>query len=232
MKNILLFIMIISTILHAQDIEKMLVEADKSWLGVKDFTASFHKKELVKDQLIEANNIQMKMVKPLKVYMKWTEGDDEGQEIIFNEAKYGKKLQAHGGGWLNVINVSLYPEGAQAMKKSRHSIYDSGIGHILGLVKKNYELSKKLGKGSITFIKEELFDGKKSYLFQADLPDGFGFYAKKILVNLDFQTKLPIKITVYGFKNEFLEYYAFTKLKLNAGLTENDFDMENSSYKF
>jgi len=232
MRRITLLLITLSSLLYSQDIEKLLAEADKSWVGVKDFTAFFSKKELLNGRIYEEKNVLLKQAKPLKVYMKWTQGDDEGQEIIYHPEKYGKKLQAHGGGWLNVVNVSLDPEGSQAMKKSRHAVYDSGIGHIHELIKKNYQLTKTTGKGKIAFVKEEMFDNKKTYLFQADLPENLGFYAKKILVNLDAATKLPLRITVYGFKNEFLEYYAFTNLKLNPGLTDKDFDMDHRDYKF
>lgn len=232
MAKLITLVLLVFFSLQAQDVASILAEADKSWQGIKDFTASFYTKELVNGKILEQKNTILKFRKPLNVYMKWTEGDDEGQETIFFPEKYGHKLQAHGGGWLNVINVSLDPKGAQATKKARHTIYDSGIGHIVELVKHNYALIQKTGKGSIVYEKKEMFDGKNTLLFRAELPEGYGFYAKKIIVNFEEKTKLPVKITVYGFKNEFLESYAYSNLKFNTGLTDKDFDMDNPAYKF
>ena len=232
MKKYLLSILIQICFLQAQEFDTMLDEANRKWAGVEDFTAFFHKKELVNGKIIEENNIFLKWAKPLKIYMNWTTGDNTGQEIIYHPEKYGKSIETHRGSWQNMINLSLDPEGSHAMKKSRHPIFDYGIGRILDLVKQNYQLTKKIGKGSFKFVKEEQFDNKKTYLFLADLPEDQGFYCKKILINLDKQTKLPLKITAYGFKNEFLEYYAFTNLKLNTSLSDMDFDMDNSKYKY
>ncbi len=232
MSKIVILIFFAVLTLSAQDVAKILADADKSWQGIKDFTSSFYSKESVRGEIIEQKNILLKFRKPLNVYMKWTEGDDEGQETIYFPEKYGKKLQAHGGGWLNVVNVSLDPAGSQATKKGRHTIYDAGIGHILDLVRQNYALTQKTGKGIIVFEKNEIFDGRNTLLFKAELPDGYGFYGKKIVINFDEKTKLPVKITVYGFKNEFLESYAYTNIKYNTGLTDRDFDMDNPAYKY
>jgi outer membrane lipoprotein-sorting protein len=75
-------------------------------------------------------------------------------------------------------------------------------------------------------------DGEKIMLFKAIFPEGKGYYAQRLMISIDAKTYLPIKTEVYGWKDEFLEMYHYSRMKINVGLTDKDFDINNTAYKF
>jgi hypothetical protein len=58
------------------------------------------------------------------------------------------------------------------------------------------------------------------------------YYASKIEVCLDDATGLPISSKSWDHKGNLYEEYIYHKFKVNVGLTDLDFDPENSSYNF
>ena len=51
-------------------------------------------------------------------------------------------------------------------------------------------------------------------------------------MNLDCELKVPIKIQIFDWDDRLVESYGYENLKLDAGLTDSDFDPNNSDYKF
>ena len=62
--------------------------------------------------------------------------------------------------------------------------------------------------------------------------EGRDYYGHIIYINIDKEAHLPIKIKVLGWREELLEEYYYENLKVNVGLTEEDFDVRNKKYKF
>jgi hypothetical protein len=58
------------------------------------------------------------------------------------------------------------------------------------------------------------------------------YYASKWEVCVDDATGLPISIKSWDHKGEVFEIYVYSKLKVNVGLTDLDFDPKNSEYGF
>jgi len=213
-------------------IDTILTKTIASYKQLKDYTCILNKRELVKGSIKEQKNIVVKFKKPLCIYLKWTEGSDKGNEAIYVLGKYKNELQVHMGGFLNVYNFSLDPKGSTAMKNNRHDITEAYIGQIIDLIKNNYDLYKKSHEGSITYEGIQELDGGKIMLFKAIFPKGKGYYAQRMMISIDAKSYLPIKTEIYGWKNEFLEMYYYSKIKINVGLTDKDFDINNPEYKF
>lgn len=238
MKRIFLSLLVLGllcTKLMAEEkisIDTILIKTIASYEQLKDYTCILNKRELVKGEILEQNNIMVKFKKPLCIYLKWTEGSDKGNEAIYVKGKYNNELQAHMGGFLNVYNFSLDPKGNTAMKNNRHAITEAYIGQIVYLIKSNYELYKKSQAGSITYEGMRDLDGVKTMLFKATFPEGKGYYAHRLMISIDAKTFLPIRTEIYGWKNEFLEMYHYSKIKINTGLTDKDFDINNPEYHF
>lgn len=57
-------------------------------------------------------------------------------------------------------------------------------------------------------------------------------YCYRSVTYVDIETKLLAKLEIYDWDNKLYELYEFRDLKLNVGLTDNDFDKENPEYKF
>ena len=212
-------------------VKKTLKSCFESYSKVEDYTCLLHKKELVDGKIKEQTNIICKFKKPLSVYMKWTKGKGKGTETIYVKGKYNDKLVVHLG-ILKGFKMSIDPEGKFAMKGNRHSIKEAHIGHILDLIKKNYEMSVERGEGSITFEGEEKLDGRETLLFKALFPENKGYYGHKMFIYIDKPLQLPVKTVVYGWDGSLWEMYHYSNIKVNVGLRSRDFDIENKEYGF
>jgi outer membrane lipoprotein-sorting protein len=213
------------------DAGRIIDSALERFESISDYTCLFTREELVEGKTYRQTNIIYKFKKPLSVYMKWTEGPEKGIEVIYPNPKRSDKLIAHPGHF-NILNLSLDPRGHLAMRNSRHSILESPIGYVLGLIKNNYATSKKNGEGVITHEGEELIEGRKTLIFKAEFPQKDGYYGHRIRINFDEQLLLPLRIVVYDWDGRLLEKYEYSQLKLNTGLTTTDFDVKNPAYSF
>ena len=57
-------------------------------------------------------------------------------------------------------------------------------------------------------------------------------YCYRSLTYVDVETKILTKLEIFDWENELFEMYEYTDLKFNVGLTDKDFDKNNSEYKF
>jgi len=72
---------------------------------INDYTAIFHKQEVVKGKMLPQENIFLKFQKPFSVYMRWLEGPFEGQEVLYVRDKYKGKLIGHKGGFFGFVTI-------------------------------------------------------------------------------------------------------------------------------
>ncbi|MFA5975437.1 MAG: DUF1571 domain-containing protein [Elusimicrobiota bacterium] len=217
---------------YSLTVDEAITRSVENYAKVQDYTCLMHRKERIGKRLKEQNNIQMRFMKPLCVYFKWTEGEFAGCESIFVKGRYGDKLKFHKAGLGRFIKLSLNPKGHLAMRNNRHSIDESGVGHIIDLIVENYQRSRERKEGTVTLQGEGVLDGRKTFVYQADFPEGKGYYGGVIHIYMDAELILPVKIEVYDWNGELLEMYHFAQLKINPGLTEKDFDVKNPAYRF
>lgn len=214
------------------DLDELLKSSLAAYSRVNDYSCVFHKKELVKGKIKEVRNLQFKFRKPASFYLKYTDGDYAGLEAIYADGKYDNKLEVHLGGFFGFFRIAVDPRGSLAMKNNRHPIMDAGIGQILYLMDKNYQQAKNDPKSFITLEGETQLNGRKARQVKAIFSKGGGYYGKTVLIMIDKETALPVKITVHGWDNEFLEEYQYDGVRLNVGLTDMDFDVKNPEYRF
>jgi hypothetical protein len=230
--NIILFITVVSTQVHAFDPGQIISDAIRSYDQVIDYTCLFYKKELVKDKYIEQKNIILKHRKPLSFYLKWTEGDGKGTEVIYVEGRNENKLTAHAGGFLKPLTVNLEPRGFIAMKNNRHTVLEAHIGNIIEICDKNYKLAKYLRVGTFEPCVEKMIGDRAAICIKAIFPEDKRFYGGINYIYMDKEYKFPVAVEIYGWNNELLEKYENTNIKWNVGLTDKDFDPKNKEYGF
>lgn len=214
------------------DLDDLLQLSLAAYSRVNDYSCTFHKKELVKGDIKESRNLQFKFRKPASYYLKYTEGNDDGLEAIYVHGKYGNKMEVHLGGFFGFFRIAVDPRGSLALKGNRHPVMDAGVGQILSLMEQNYRQAKTDPQSRITLEGETSLNGRKVQLIKAIFPKGRGYYGGKVLVFIDRETSLPVKITVHGWNNEFLEEYQYDNIRLNVGLNDRDFDVKNPEYHF
>ncbi len=227
---ILLFLL--QTSIQNEDFESFISELDESYKKVNDYTCKLSKKELYHGKYTHRKNIIYKFKKPCFFYLNWTEGEDKGMEVIYAGKKYNNKSKVHTGGLMSVISVAIDPRGKKALDGCRHSILDSDFGSIIDLIKTNYKRAVKESCANIFLEKKAEVNGQKTSVYKIIFPQDNSYYGHIIYIYLCEKLNLPLKFVVYDKDYKLLEDYEFWDLKINVGLDDIDFDINNSKYKF
>lgn len=234
----LIFLLVItSTFMEAHekiDPENWIRGIKESYAAIDNYTAIFHKRECINGNLKEEEAIFLKFKKPFKVYMKWIKEPYKGRETLYVEGWNENQMMVHEGGIAGVVTVNLNPKGSIAMKNSRHPITDSGLGNLINLIGKNMRRGMRTGELEFKENGEETVYGRKTQKVELLFPKdkAKGYYCYRAIINLDAEMKLPLRVQIYDWDDMLIENYGYENLKLNAGLTDTDFDPKNPAYKF
>lgn len=215
------------------DPEDWIRGLERTYSNIDCYTAIFHKQERVNGKLLEEETISIKFKKPFKVYMRWIKDPYKGRETLYIDSWNKNQMKVRESGMAGVITVNLDPKGSLAMKRNRHPITESGLGHVVKLIGEN--LRKGIRTGNLKFQQhgEETMYGRKTHRVEIIFPQdkAKGYYCYRVNINLDVEQKVPIKIQIYDWDDILIETYGYEGLNLNPGLTDVDFDTENPEYK-
>ena len=213
---------------EAPAFDAMLGQAVVAYAQVNDYTCRFARKELLAGgEIHEHTTVFFKFMKPERFYMHWP---SDWIEAIYVEGRYDNKMMIEGGKLFSFLSIGVDPK--RALKYNRHTIKEAGIGHVLALIEANYHQARNDREVAIAFEKEDTVGNRPTWRYQGTFPVGRGYYGHVIHLDFDQQSHLPVRIEVLGWQNEFLEAYSFTDLKLNVGLGDADFDINNPAYHF
>lgn len=213
-------------------VEQLICGAVAQFNAVEDYTCRLEKRVRKNGRLYEDLDILAKYKKPKHYYFRWNKGISKGREVIYVEGKYDDKLVAHPGGFLKTFTLHLDPESTLAMQKNHHSLRNSGMEKMITLIKSNYVMANEKDIDVIRFMGNGRIDGKKVRIVQGHFPENQGFYARRISIYFCPKVKLPLKISIYNGSDQLVEEYVFRDLKINVGLTENDFSPSNPKYSY
>jgi outer membrane lipoprotein-sorting protein len=197
-----------------------------------DYTCKLDKEVCKKGVLYQDAAILVKYKKPKHYYFRWQQGPARGREVIYVDGRNQNQLVAHPGGVLRFLTLHLDPRGHLAMKANRHSLQHSGMEKIVELMASNYDLALKLGIDAIHCTGRSRFDGRDAWVIEGAFPPNEGFYAHRIILWVDRTIGLPVKIVIFDKSDRLVEAYAFRDLKVNVGLTEEDFNPANPEYHY
>jgi hypothetical protein len=176
-----------------------------------------------------------KVVTPLSVYMYFLKPESiKGREVMYVEGRNNGKLVAHEANFLrNLGNVWLAPDGAIAMRGQLYPITEVGIENLVLKLIERGEKERSLGQCNVEFIRNAKINGRPCTVLQITHPDKKPCYEFNIAqVFIDDELNVPIRYAAYawpskpGGKPEVIECYTYLNLKLNVGLTEDDFNHE------
>ena len=212
---------------------------------IKDYSCVLVKQERIDDELIPKEHIFLKIRhEPLSIYMVF-QGPEEvkGRECLFVAGQNNNKLIAHEGSGLVAMTVRLDPIGYLAMRGQRYPITEVGIQNLavrLIDVAQNAlqfaECEVKFRDGNVKLSKNEKRACTVIEVMHPNPQKHFRFHLARIAI--DDELQIPIHYEAYlwptkpGGKMILDETYTYTKLKVNQGLTDRDFDPENPDYNF
>jgi hypothetical protein len=213
---------------------KWVREAEQLLASVDDYTAIFHRRVRVGGELKEEETMLLKFKKPLNIYLKWIAEPHEGRELLYVEGENRNRIKVHGKLLLATLTLNIDPGNPFFTKSSRHTIDEVGVVYVTRVLEREFRRGIASGEMTLASLGEETVFGRNAAKFEGIFPEDVekGYYCRRAVVCLDFETKIPLAVEVYGWENELCEYYGFEDLTLNAGLRGEDFDPDNPQYGF
>lgn len=177
---------------------------------------------------------------PFSVYTKFSKPKSlRGQEAIWVEGHNDDKLIAHTTGILNVISFHLDPEGPVAMRGNRYSIRNIGMLNLVKQMIEKGQRERKHGECEVVLQRNVRVGNSictRIEIIHPEPRDHFDFHIAKIY--FDDERDIPIAYEAYTWPiNEggspiLLERYYYADIKLNVGLSDEDFDPANKLYEY
>jgi outer membrane lipoprotein-sorting protein len=216
------------------EFERLLRDMNQAYAQIDHYTATFLIQERVDGDLVPTQRVVLKFKKPFKVYMRWLTGKHEGRQALYPAGVDGKDLLVRLPILIGAVTVSLDPQSPRARKGGRHPITDVGIGRLLDLITENShrglqrgELTSEDGGDLATFARPT-----HRYILHFPTDPTEGYYCMTALIDVDREHRLPIYAEIFDWNGQLVERYGYIDLRLNAGLTDQDFDSKNPNYGF
>ncbi len=207
-------------------------ERTKSGLGDYEYMAA-----KIRNRKTEGDQIKV----PLSVYLKFLKPKSiEGREVLWVEGQNNNKLRAHEGGIIPIPAVWLDPDGALAMRGNRYPIYDIGIENLVFKLIEKGQAVRKLGPQNceVWMTEGAKVNDRVCTVMNVKHPQQrqpYEFFLAQIFI--DDELQVPIRYVAYSWPTApddktgpVLEEYTYLKLKLNVGLEDIHFDVNNPNY--
>lgn len=218
---------------------KIAREADAMFLKINDYTATFHKDEIVARKRVRQQMEIKVQEKPFSVYLKFLK-PHAGREVIYVDGKNDGNLLTHGVGLETIVGtLELDPKGSTAMDESRYPITMIGMRKMVQKIIAQWEAELSISEPTVKFypnakigslecrVVETIHDQKKS---------GVQFHMTRLFIAKD--SELPIRVEQYAFPTKsdenpvMVEQYTYLDVKTNVGLKAADFDTDNPAYDY
>ncbi|MCE9554219.1 MAG: DUF1571 domain-containing protein [Planctomycetes bacterium] len=222
---------------------------------VQDYKCRLVKRERIDGRLLLHEVIDVKLRQPglssagspvpMGVYMKWFAPTKiEGREVVWTQGKNYNNLMATKGGEgnLRTFTLTVPLKSPRAMERTRYPISEIGMLNLAErLIQdgvKHMELDSRR-ECQVRVAEGAKIDGRVCRFIEVVFPvqrDGIKFHKAQIFV--DQQLEMPVRYAAYSWPKEagaeppLLEEFTYVNVKLNVGLTDQDFNPKNPAYKF
>jgi hypothetical protein len=219
---------------------KWMEEARAAYARVRDYECTLVKQERIGGVLTPQDIILMKFRQsPFSVNMQWlAPRETAGQEVSFIYGRNNNQMQVRFAKGIKklVKYVNVDPFDRRVTERSRHHIYEAGIGNLIEQTIKAMENEKRLNKTQVN-IGEYSYNNRPCWRVESTRTERLrtaegrdAFYSHRSVLYLDKERKLPIRTENYDWPyqggpagGELLEVFSFVDLRLNVGLTDAAF---------
>ncbi|MBI3252490.1 MAG: DUF1571 domain-containing protein [Candidatus Omnitrophica bacterium] len=207
------------------DLRRMLKEAIGRYRSLDDYTAIFYKEERSGGKWEPEEEIYFKFEKPFKIYMEWLNTRKIGVQVFYERGFHGNQLAVHLPGFLFQLKPVLFLDRDSPWVREGSAAYDiedAGIGKFL------LDLTRAVGRGAarrkllVKYFEKEKDGQSVDITFPHSSPNE-GFFAYRVIVFFDDETKLPLRMELFDWHNEPMGVYGYKNLKLNAGPADPEF---------
>jgi hypothetical protein len=211
---------------------------------ITDYTATLTRQERIGDILTEKNTSRAKIRNELEnqslsVYIFFTQpARVRGREVIWIAGENENKITAHEGGFLNLFRVVQPHDGFIAMLGSRYSIAETGIQRLMAKLIQHALHDREYDECEVQ-LAEVQSAGVACRRIRVIHPierEHFIFHI--VEVDIDLQRNIPVRLASWmwpetdGAEPPLTEEYIYTDIKLNVGLTDDDFNPDSEQYNY
>jgi hypothetical protein len=218
--------------------------------SIKDYSALITKRERVGGKLLDYQYLSAKIRhEPFSVYLRFLGPPDlRGREVIYVAGRNDGKLLAHEPtgkkGVLGVVGnligtASVAPTSALAMMSNRYPITKIGLLNLTRELIEVGERDMRHQEADAKYYGNAKVNDRPCEAWVFTHPtrrDYFRFHRAEVFI--DKELNLPIRYASYdwpakeGDSPVLLEEYTYSKIKLDNGFTDLDFDAKNPQYEF
>jgi hypothetical protein len=217
---------------------KLAQESQESLKKIKDYEATFTKKELVGKKLISAEMYVKCREQPFSVYLKYL-NPHAGREVIYVAGKNRGRLLAHGEGIAAIVGtLKLQTDSKDAMEENRYPITMFGMNNLLATLIQQWEAEEKQNDAVVKLFPNAKLDKVECKVVESSYPKPVSharFHMTRLYIAKE--SGMPVRVEQFGFPTAgqqppIVEEYNYTNIKTNLGFTDADFDTDNKAYGF
>lgn len=212
---------------------------------VKDHTCVLIKRERIDGQLGDPQHLLIKVrsqqmrdgrvMVPFSVFVQWLAPEKYvGRRVLYVGGwNKGKMRVRRGGQRLEYLTVNISPLSELALSESQFPIFDAGIdrvaAEIMRQIKLDIQIDPYAENTQVKFFENARINERTCTRIEVVHPEKWpGMVFSRANVFVDNQLQIPIRIDAHDWPEEgeqppLLAEYTYTQLRLNVGLTDEDF---------
>ncbi len=197
---------------------------------IRDYTCTLIKQEQINGEKGAPQEIKVKFLDhPFSVAMQWVKNAPIGDRCLYVEGKNDGNMLIRPKGLLSLIGtVKRKPDSEAVMANTLRPINLFGFRRGLRSLLRVYELADSRGDLTVTCTGHENVDGRRTVVLQRILPVRDDYPAEKTLIYIDTERLLPVCIKAWNWDGTFQSQYIYSDVRLNTGLTSDDFAPEKN----
>lgn len=198
--------------------------------SVQDYTCTFIKRERINGKTGRPQEIQVKFLdRPFSVAMRWVKNAPIGDRCLYVEGKHDGNMLVRPKGLLKWVGtVRRRPDSPEVLANTLRPINLFGFRRALKSLIEVYELADERGDLTTGFAGRKMVAGRATVVLQRILPARDDYPAAKTLIYIDVQRLVPVCIEAWGWDGNLDSRYIYKDVKINVGLTEQDFTPQNN----
>lgn len=215
-------------------------ESRKALDAVQDYEAVFSKREIVGRKLL-ASTLNLKIrEEPFCVYLKFVDTGNAGREVLYFSGRNDGKLLVHEDGVSRLLGTFKFkPDDKTVMAENRYPITLVGMRNLVDKIIQQWEFEGQYGEIEVQHRPSSKLDGRECVVLESTHPqprNQFKYHLTRLWV--DNETKFPVRVEQYQFPTkageapQIVEEYTYTKIRINLGLDDREFDPKNPKYNF
>jgi len=193
--------------------------------NIRDYTTSFSKQERINGKLkpIQEMSVCFKE-QPFSLLMEWEKNAGVIDKLLYVEGSYDNQMIVHPTGIFSwVKSVKRQPDCKKARESNLRTCDQFGFARNLKNLLRIYDRAQKKNDLRTNFLGINEVLGRRCITIERILPPRKNYPDARMVINLDVENLLPIDLTSYDWQGNLISRYTYGDLKVNTGLTDNNF---------